>query len=500
MDKIDFAPPFSSIGIEAAQKLADYIDSDLLEDILEIGKRTENVDFGPEMAPHILSEQQFYQCYFVEVPFSGINASHIILKSCQLQSCKVENSNFKFSDFTGSSLSLTATASSFDFSDFSEANISDACFKGCSLSGSNFYKSTLFRSKFVNSEFVGASFLNSSFNNLRMIKTNLDYAEFEETEFSDVIFPYWSTLHVVRGLPEILLSNKVAFSTPNGKHCVQSTQYMEEISLLRPFFYQKGDYLALANSYLIEGEHRQAYDAIIRGINNACHIGKLSLLRHLCRLASLNNFFSRQEMRKLYEAVENTLAVTELTPMQYKNYLQELDAAKRLLIDCPFGQDVMDITIQTSIACNDYKRLSSTLELIDSMVIKNVPKIVDHIEVRHNSPIVITVTVCGALGSLLFAFCILDFIFDKSSTYIERVQNIIKNHRDLHQKENSTTIDNLEKQVAEMKDEMQKLKQQTAENYALILPGTTEFQRISYKLSSAQIIPEELRSYSITRR
>lgn len=492
---------FSPLEIDTAQKFAKSIDPTNLQEISIQTQPIEGEDYYRDSLIPPLKGQAFYECNFWEVPFEGLDASSTLMERCQIENVEIANSNLNSSDFSGSKLHISGLASSFDVSDFSETFIRDSQFEGCSFSESYFQRTIFSNCKFVHSEFISAQFIQAVFENCDFSCSNLAYTEFDRTSFSQTTFPYWGTLHVVRGLPEILSGDKSTFSTPDGQHCVGKTQYMEELLLLRPFFCQKKDYLALANSYILEGENAKAYQAIMYGIEYACTRGNLNLLRHLCRIASLNSFFSRAQMRELYKPIEMALSKTALSPMQYRNYSQELDLARRLLIDSPFNQDTINITIQTSIPCTAYNRISGTLKTIDCLLTAAAPETISHIEIRHNSPIEVIIQIAGSLKDLIVSFATLDRFFDKTSTYVERMQNIIIDHKNLrHGKEDQTKIKQLEDQVAEMKERIQQLECQSAQNNSILaLPGSEDYLRISYTLFTKEFFPKELRAYQVSR-
>lgn len=492
--------PFSAVEIDAARKLAEAIDPNNIQEVSVHSPAVKFAKFNSEIPPYPLKEQKFYQCDFFHVPFPGIDASSIVLKNCRIEHCEITNSNLKFSDFTESEFQITGIASSFDFSDFSGAIFRDSNLEGCSIQESYFYNTKLLNSEFVHSEFVASIFLHSYFEKLDMSKSNLAYTEFEQVNFENVIFPYWGTLHITKGLHEIISGQKTWFATPDGIHRVRSDQYIEELSSLAPFFYHKRDFLALANVYILAGENAKAYDAIMNGVKDACMYGRLKVLRHLCRMASLNSFFSRTQMRKLYELIESALSNTTLTPMQYNNYFLELDLAKRRLIDCPFDLDTINITVQTVIPSSGYQKLSAALKMIDTLVLATAPTAVSHTEVRHNSPIEIVVQVSGVLGQLLLLFAMLEFIFDKSTTYIERVQNIILNAKKIKKNDiDQEEIQQLQRQITEIKNTIRTLEQSPQMDSILVLPGTEDFRGISYTLSTKHRLPEELRAYSAVK-
>ncbi len=492
---------FSRVEIDAAKKLAIGIDADQTQMALQDTERfITRIEFTPEFPPPEMRGHCFLECTFHQVRFQGSNATRVTLQDCGLECCCIISANFKESDFTGSSLRFDAAASSFDFSDFTNAIFYDIHLEGCSFSESDFYQAQILNSKFVHSEFVAARFSRTCFQDVDMAKSNLDYAEFEQTTFTNVTFPFWGVLHVIKGLGEILSADGVKFSTPDGVHCVERNQYIEEVSLLRPYFYQTKDFLALANLYIFDGEYENAYDAILQGVIEACKCRNLKQLKYLCRMASLNKFFSHAQLRKLYRRIEGSESSTEFTPMQYKNYLRELDSAKRLLLDQPFERDTIFISIQTTIQSDEYEKYALIQKTLDQMLLMAAPEAISHMEMRHNSPIEIVIQISEAVGQLILFFALLDFVFDKSTTYIERVQNIILNHRKKSKgDEDSHRIEQLEKQLVEMKKTMEKWESQAGEQGSVILPGTEEFQRISYALYTKDPIPGKLRTYSASK-
>lgn len=501
MNKIETRSLFSPLEIDTAQRFAESIDPANLQ---EISMQTRPIECetycqGSLIPP--MKGQAFYQCNFLQIPFEGIDASPALLKRCQIERGKIINSNFSSSNFSGSEFNISGLASSFNTSDFSETVVCDSEFKGCSFSESYFYCAKLLNCKFVHSEFVSAQFIQASLENCDLACSNLAYAEFKQSSFSQTVFPYWGTLHVVRGLPEILSGYKSTFSTPDGQHCVEKAQYMEELLLLRPFFCQKNDFLALANSHILVGESAKAYQAITMGMEYACNQGNLTLLRHLCRVASLNSFFSQPQMRELYNLIETALSEATLTPMQYRNYSQELYLARRLLIDSPFDQDTIKITIQTKIPCTAYDRISGAIKTIDCLLAAVAPETTSHIEIRHNSPVEFIIQIAGKLMDLIASFAALNQFFDKTSTYVERMQNIVIHHKELKQKKkDQAKIEQLEKQVAELNGRIQQLEHQLVQNSAsLALPGSDDFLRISYALFTKEYFPKELRAYQVSK-
>jgi len=492
---------FSKIEIDTASKLIERIDPNHIISYSNLYPYKENMEFKEHFSQKSIGYSSFFNCIFNKINFSGTPAKNVIFRDCFLNHCKLTDSNFKYADFTGSKLYLDGVASSFDSSDFSDVIFYNANFKGCSFSESYFYNTQILNTRFIHSEFEGSIFEHVYSENSDLTLTNLDYSEFYHVNFSNVILPYWSILHIVRGFSEIVTTKVAKFATQDGTHNIEQSQYIEEFRLMTPYFSSIGDYLALVNIYLFEGEKEKAYNAMLNGLIESVKHCRFGLMKYLCRMASLAQFFSKSQLREFYQTIEKHLNASSLSYIEYKNYLQELDSAKRLLIDCPFENDSMRITLHTSIPYNDYSKLSFTIKNIDTIINENAPNAISHMEIRHNSPIEITIQISSTTINLITVFAMLEFVFNKATTYIERAQNIIINHRDMKKRDmDNSNIEQLNNQIYELKEKLSQLERKGPYcKTSLILPGTDEYLRISYTLSSTHTIPQEIRTYSTSQ-
>jgi uncharacterized protein YjbI with pentapeptide repeats len=458
--------------------------------------------YGAEFLPNSLQNKHFIDCTFDKTNFSGVRACNVSLENCILKQCVIANSNFKFSDLTDTKLYIMGMASSFDSSDFSNATLCNSQFEGCSFSEAYFFNTQLLNTRFIHSEFEGAIFKRTYLEDLDLSKTTLDFAEFSQAGFNKVVFPYWSTLHITKGFSDILSGNDIYFSTSDGTHCINQTQYIEEIRLLIPYFSDVGDFLALTNIFILEGEIKKAYNSIIRGLKDAAKYSHFKLLKYLCRMASLVGLFSKQELHNFYNTIEENFLIHSLSYNEYKNYLQELDSAKRMLIDKPPERDSISISIQTTIPQDDYKRLSETIRIIDAIILETSPNAICHFEIRHNSPIELVIQAADAIIALLPMFATIEYVLNKSTTYIERLQKIIINQKQLKKnKTDNATIEQLYNQVENLKEKIDNIQKGNHGNHELLaLPGTDEYNRISYTLSNSYDIPQSLRTYRTEKK
>ena len=185
------------------------------------------------------------------------------MTSSKLNTCTISESNFKYSNLQFSKLDISALSSSFDFSDFSNTEIKNSLIKGCSFSESLFLRANLESTVFVACEFAGASFDNTRMMECDLSQANLDYSEFISPNFDNVILPYSSILHLLRGLGDILRCENVKIKEGTSNRIVSGIDYKEEVRLLLPYFYNRHDYIVKNEyNYLLLGKlWKEAYQS-----------------------------------------------------------------------------------------------------------------------------------------------------------------------------------------------------------------------------------------------
>ncbi|MCM1540706.1 MAG: pentapeptide repeat-containing protein [Blautia sp.] len=439
-----------------------------------------NQNYDKTFDGSLMRQGAYDNCRFTNVTFEGTAGNNSVFKKSKFTDCKFIKANFMYSDFSDSSLKIKAYSSSYDFSDFTGTTIFDSKMDGVSFKECYFRNSTLENAKISKCVFSSSTFNNCFFKDVDFSAATLDFSEITDTKFQTVIFPFFGILNLVNGFKQIISQKAVSFKIVSSNYTVESEQYIEDIRLLKPVFYYENNFLALANIYAYDGEIRNAYDTILNGLAYACQKKNFSLMRHLCRFASVNNIFNLKQLKSFYSFLENNVNVQRLQYVEYHNYLNELSIAKSLLIDCPFNRDIMEINLKTNFNYSDAGKLTETMNIINSTLKQYAPDSNNHITVRHNSPIDLTIIVSDNVYTLILVFMALALVFDKTCSGIEKIQNILKNHQEIK----------LQKiEIEKMKAEQEK--QQKIHH--ILLPD--DFEKISYIVKPIHNLPSELRNY-----
>lgn len=478
---------FSKLEIESA--------ADLLKTIvpLEPLRDPENSfkgfqqDFDETFKGSLMRHGEYHKCGFSNVAFEGTIGNNSIFRNSKLTNCGFLNANFIYSDFSDSDLMIDSCSSRFDYSDFTGTVIFNSKMKGTSFRECYFRDSVLETSEMDQCDLAGSTFSNCSFKDIDLSATTLDFSEITDSKFQNVTLPFFGILNLVNGFEEMLGQETISYKPASSDHIVKREKYIETIRLLKPVFYYEKNFLALANIYAHDGELENTYHTILNGLAYACKQKDFSLIRHLCRFASVNKFFDLGQLRSFYSFLENNVDVKQLQYVEYRNYLNELSIAKGLLVDCPFNKDVIEINIKTKFDHSDTDKLAETFDLIDDTLEQYAPDSNNHITVRHNSPIDLTITISDNIYTLILVFMALEIIFNKSCTAIEKIQSILKNKREIKLQKLEMDIKKLE--LEKMKAEQEKQQK----DHRILLPD--DFEDISYIIKTLNDLPTELRNY-----
>lgn len=428
----------------------------------------------------------YYNCQFENVNFYGTAGSNSIIEKSKLKNCNIKNANFTYSKLSNSELIFKSTSSTYDYSDFSEATILKSKIEASSFSECYFWNSKIINSQIKHCEFRKSIFYNCFFEKLDLSKTTLDYSEFANSTLYNVTLPFFGILNLVSGFAEIVNQKRVYFKPSTSDYTVMSTEYIENLRLLKPVFFYENNFLALANIYTYDGEVENAYLVILHGLKYACKMKNFVLIRQLCKFASLNNYFHTNQLKEFYELLDDTLNVEHLEYVEYHNYLNELYMAKRMLIDCPFNRDIIEIELKTKFEYINTEKLTETFRIINSMIEQHAPDSNNYITVRHNSPIDISIVVSDNIYFLYLVFFSLQFIFFKSLNGVEKIQNIIKNKHEIRIQKLNEELKRLE--IEKMESD---LENKVSNTKSILLPS--DFNNISYTVKTYNDLPKELR-------
>lgn len=134
------------------------------------------------------------------------------------------------------------------------------------------------------------------------------------------------------------------------------------------------------------GNQDEALKYLLQGLKYNLLHKDFRIIKYLCKLASLNYFFTKKQLRSLYDVLYSNSLIAELNHHEYQLYLKEMDDIKKILVDNPFSSPQMIISIKTEIKANNYLYISKVLEVIQNTMMQCIPQGSSYISIRKNSP------------------------------------------------------------------------------------------------------------------
>jgi uncharacterized protein YjbI with pentapeptide repeats len=359
----------------------DYYHSDII-----------NKSFDSRFDGNKMRKSYYRNCRFKNVVFDGTAGESSIIKECVFMDCSFENARFDNSDFTGTSFLPNKSTNKLAACGFSNSNFTNSTLNGLSISGSNFVESWFDNTIIENTSFICCNFEGSLFDNVRIAncdfsKASLEYVEFNDCVFSKSTFQIFSMLHSFNGLKYIEQhKDEVELKFPDSKKQISGRVFLDILDEIEAYFYYKKDFFALANINIYYGKTETAFQYILQGLDDSFNNKDFKLIRYICKLASLNLFFTKSQLSQIYSILQNNSHINELNHYEYKNYLDEMDNIKKILIDNPFNLPQMKISIETDIDYNDTENVAEIIKYINKSYNLVSPDSPTYVTITHNSP------------------------------------------------------------------------------------------------------------------
>ena len=415
----------------------------------------------------------FTNCSFSDTKFEGNDATAALLIECDFNRAALRDvcmnySNLAFSKFHAAAFDNCGCSNC----DFSGVRISNSKITGCSFMHSYFYETEITSTAFVHCSFEEAEFKNAQFIDVDLSQAGLDYAVLDTVSFVRATLPFWGVLRSFGGLNALRKSTDTQLRYAFDSRAIPASEFFSKLESLQAYFYRKKLFFELANVFIFFGKQRDALACILEGLQESIQRRDFRSIRHLCELASKNRFFSKQQLRQLYNLLISEDAVSGMNHHQYLLYQTEIQELKHLLVENPYGLPRITILIRTTFACNDYTSLAVLLRFIDWSIAYYLPQAVYHISIYRNSPPQLELSVFESIPALIFCLSTI------AAAIFGSMNKSVSLFRDICQA-NGIRLDNREKKAhLKAAEEQDSLK--------------TEHMRLENELLQLQIAKQEL--------
>lgn len=429
--------------------------------------------FNADFLGSSVRKPNFTNCGFLGTKFEGNDATAALLFECDFNRTAFRDVCMNYSDLTFSKFHAAAFENcGCSNCDFSGVRMSSSKITGCSFMHSYFYDVEIASTTFVHCSFEEAEFKNAKFIDTDLSQAGLDFAVLDTVSFIRTMLPFWGVLRSFGGLNALRNSTDTQLQYTFDSRAIPVSEFFSKLESLQAYLYRKKLFFELANVFIFFGKQRDALVCILEGLQESTQRRDFRSIRHLCELASKNRFFTKRQLRQLYNLLISEDAISGMNHHQYLLYQAEIQGLKHLLVENPYGLPQITILIRTTFTCNDYTSLAVLLRFIDQSMAYYLPQAVYHISIYRNSPPQLELSGFESIPALIFYLStIATVIFGSMNKSVSLFREICQ--------ANGIRLDNLQKKAhLKAAEEQDSLK--------------TEHMRLENELLQLQIAKQEL--------
>lgn len=352
--------------------------------------------------------------------------SFFSLKRSSLSHCICDHANFSAAAFSGSSFTETEFLncnfrnSSLDFclfykcslksesgdygiinANLGNSNIAECYIKNLSILKSTvsntLFEDTIFQeAKIEYSSFENSVFRNCIFNNMELRNLNLEYVEFINPVFNNVVLPFAQIPYIFGLLPHMQDDNSLLWISSSNDDKMSVDEYFSFLPLLIPYYLSEQEYFPVANIYIVLNEYEKAYEAIINGMKKASFEKDFRMLKYFCKLAITSGWCDREKIKLLYSLIYNINNFEPMAEYERKNYYMHLGEFRQILLFHNNTLPTLHMHIHTNILPHEKEKLSFLVDTLDNILdtVKNDDTI-SSVELHHESPYDLVFIVIG---------------------------------------------------------------------------------------------------------
>jgi uncharacterized protein YjbI with pentapeptide repeats len=506
---------FSDVEVIRAESLVKKLDPARFDLTDYFGLDASHRTYGKEFDGEKIKKCHFEFCTFSDVAFVGAMGASCSFRKCSLTNCVVRDTCFDFADFSGTTISVDVKGENFQSSGFVYSNFSDAVidnveFRGCNFDSSHFGRTRISNARFNFCNFENACFDGTTFINTDLSNASIDFSMLREVSFDNVKLSMISLLHSFYGLQNAeKFSTSTVVKLPSSDVEIGFAEFIDKLNDMQPFFFRINDFFALSTSSIYFGNHDLAYKYIRHGLSHSLKYRDFRMIGYYCKLASLNHFFTRDQLKQLYEGLRSGNIVQSMTSHEYDVYTYELDRIRRILVDRPFGLPQVSITIATSVSQDNIDGASRITAHLSQLLKMHLPESNNYITIRHNSPFDFVITISDHISNLYGCALLISTSFFGLTPVILRYQKIIFEHLRIKGMKLDIEKKKIEVEMAKLDADLRRERQSepSAEaslipvNKQLHLPAALADQVLSVKLTvSADVnVDQRIRDLTFTR-
>ena len=365
----------------------------------------ENQDFGRDFPGGLIYKPHYKKCRFYKSSFISSNGGFSCFEDSQFYDCTIDNADFNYISLENCLLEgktiFNVFNSGFNFGAFSKTIIKKISFRGIAFRDM-FIEDCVFEDCSINnSSFERTTLKNVFFKNIDFRNVGIRYNLFENVQFENVVFPILDIVNNI-GLFKILEEQQSNIMFSVGYDEVVSFEEAKELSLLLiPYYLNTNQFFPVLNTYLLNENLNDIGNILPRAFEESIKNNDFDTLQNICQLISNSGYYNKKQLREFYYSITNIINPNSFSYNLKRGYAIYMDRIKAFLVDNPEGLPYAQIRLSTSIDYSTLNQLPVVIKDIEDAIASVNGIGNSSIQLTHNSPYEVLVTIYGILPDLL---------------------------------------------------------------------------------------------------
>ena len=350
---------------------------------------------------------KFTETFFSNCNFTGANFQNCYFNKCVFnKNTQIKSANFSHSTFI---------ECKFEKISIWQSTLFDCHFENCSFKSCNIYSDTTENSLLYNCRMK----------NIDLAHINLEYMEIQNTFMNNVKLPPYQVAYII-GAPMYIKNtdDKIFIYTDNGD--IDKNAYNELYENLAFYYHSLQEYFPLSNILIALEQHEQALEYIRLGIQEACDYFDFRMIKHYCRLACSNSYFSPSNLTEIYNLITNLSYNNTWDLNTLHSYMLNIGSIRELLLNnSNESKQIIEFRIKTNIDKDNLETINRLYNQINMLIRDNCSEQhIDYIELRHNSPYELLITCIDTLPYILTFISSLYGVLAVGNKFLDIYKNI----------------------------------------------------------------------------
>ncbi len=343
-----------------------------------------NIKIYESYATKNLRQSFFEKCDFMNADFSKAGLAGSVFVNSTINPCNFKDTNLQSSDFRNCFFcDVTFEYTRMNKSTFYNTRFVNCVFKSVSLNDAIFDGCEFLTCQWIPISIENTLFRDTVLSNITLQSMNFEFTTFENIRTKDIKLPFPTIPFIFNGLTYISETNdNIRITSALKKEGLTAKEYLQNIPDLEKFYFNTQNYFPLSNILICQKRYKEAFEAIILGIEFAINLRSFRMIKYYCKQIKYIPDIEYHQLQEIYNRILIQVSSLDLQQFEKDNLNLYLPEVRELLLK-ESDKQRLQIFAKTNIVNTQSEKISFLISSLDLFL---CPICHYSIELRHNSP------------------------------------------------------------------------------------------------------------------